>query len=186
MKKTILFYLFYGLLSTLCFSQNLKIAPNHTKIEPVEVGKKVSTEGYLKNLEGKKIPFSDLIIGKGKKTLIIFYRGGWCPFCNKHLADLRHIVEPLKKEGIEIIAISPDSQKRMENMVEKHKLSYDLYSDFSSQLMSNFGIGFYQSKTVLPVPSVFLVNGKGKILFAHSNPEYTKRLSNEKILEAIK
>lgn len=186
MKKTILFYLFYSLLSTFCFSQTLKIAANHTKTEPIKLGKKVSLDGQIMNLEGDKITFSQLITGKKKKTLVIFYRGGWCPFCNKHLADLRNIVEPLKKEGIDIIAISSDSQKRMKNMVEKHKLPYQLYSDFSNQLMSNFGIGFYQSKTVLPVPSVFLINGKGKILFAHSNHDYTKRLSHQKILEAIK
>lgn len=185
MKKLYTLSLFLLCITYLGISQKLNIATNHTQVKPIEQGKKVLVEGELKNIEGKTVNFSDLIKGKKQKTLIIFYRGGWCPFCNRHLADLQDIVEPLHKKGIKIIAISPDSQKRMENMVEKHSLSYELYSDFSHQIISNFGIGFYQSKTVMPVPAVYLINEKGKVKFAYYNVDYTKRLSNEKILQAI-
>lgn len=185
MKRLSILSLFLLLISYLGICQSLNIAPNHTQVKPVKQGKKVPIEGELKDIEGKAINFSDLIKGKNQETLVIFYRGGWCPFCNRHLADLQDIVEPLKKKDVKIIAISPDSQKRMENMVEKHSLSYELYSDFSHQIISNFGVGFYQSKTVMPVPAVYLINEKGKVKFAYYNVDYTKRLSNKKILQAV-
>ncbi len=70
-------------------------------------------------------------------------------------------------------------------MVEKNSLSYTLYSDFSHQIISNFGIAFYQGQTVMPVPAVYLLDGKGKVKFTYHNVNYTQRLSNDKILQAI-
>ena len=38
----------------------------------------------------------------------------------------------------------------------------------------------------LPVPAVYIVDKSGKITFAHSNPDYKKRLDIETILAELK
>ncbi|MCP4520568.1 MAG: AhpC/TSA family protein [Cytophagales bacterium] len=167
-----------------CLVVGQEIAKNPMEIAPLKKNKKAPTTGELLSIQGEKVQFGELI--KDKKTLVIFYRGGWCPFCNRHLANLRDIVEPLKAKGVQIIAISPDSQKRLENTYIKHNLSYEIYGDVNFDVMKGFGVAFKQGQMTLPVPSVFYINEKGKIKFAHHNSDYTKRLSNKKILKAIK
>jgi len=39
---------------------------------------------------------------------------------------------------------------------------------------------------MLPVPAVFLIDSTGMIRFAHSNPDYTKRLSSEALMTEVK
>ena len=39
---------------------------------------------------------------------------------------------------------------------------------------------------ILPVPSVFIADPTGKILFVYTNVDYTVRIDNEALLEAVK
>jgi len=39
-------------------------------------------------------------------TLVIFYRGGWCPFCNLQLHEYSAAKPEFDKRGVQIVAIS--------------------------------------------------------------------------------
>lgn len=39
---------------------------------------------------------------------------------------------------------------------------------------------------ILPVPSVFLIDAKGKIVYVHSNPDYKVRMKGTEIVAAAK
>ncbi|HEX8551994.1 MAG TPA: peroxiredoxin-like family protein [Abditibacteriaceae bacterium] len=142
-----------------------------------------------------------------KPAVLIFYRGGWCPFCNTHLAQLRTTEEPLKKLGYEILAISPDSAAQLGATGEKNKLGYRLLSDSSMAASRALGIAFrmddetfkkYQGYGIdlektsgekhhqLPVPAVFLVGRDGTIHFSYVNPNYQVRLAPEVLLAAAR
>ena len=75
------------------------------QIRPILVGQSLpslpllSSQGTSFNLKAQL---------KKKPALLIFYRGGWCPYCNTHLANLRKIEGELLGLGIDIYAISPD------------------------------------------------------------------------------
>jgi len=181
---------------------NFVIAQNPAKpedISPLLIGEKVP-EATLTNQKGEKIDFQKLI--KKKPSIIIFYRGGWCPYCNLQLAGIQEIEEDLLNLGYQIIAISPDSEKFLTKTTKKKKLSYTLLSDANLSLTKNFGLAFiapqkYERKVglkersnnqntemLLPVPAVFLVDTDGKIQFEYINPDYSVRLSS-KMLKAI-
>jgi peroxiredoxin len=141
----------------------------------------------------------------GQASLLLFYRGGWCPYCNKHLADVATIEADLAAKGVRILAISPDKPEELAKTVEKNKLGYTLLSDSSMALANAFGLAFtVDADTVskykgygidltrssgethgqLPVPAAFLVDAKGTIIWAHSNPDYRKRVSTKDLLKA--
>ena len=46
--------------------------------------------------------------GYSKPTIVIFYRGGWCPYCNMQLSDLRLVEPKLRESGFEIVFLSTD------------------------------------------------------------------------------
>jgi len=134
----------------------------------------------------------------GKPTVLVFYRGGWCPFCNLHLSELRDIKPELDKQKFQLIAISPDSPQKLNETLEKDELNYTLLSDSRASAIEAFGIGFqlddatYQKYLgfgidleshsggekhhVLPVSSVFVIDARGVIQFSYVNPNYKTRV----------
>jgi peroxiredoxin len=160
--------------------------------------------GLLRSMEGKEVDVAE--ISKGKPVVLIFYRGGWCPYCNFHLADLQTIDSSIGELEIPIYAISPDNLEELEKSVDKHALSYTLLSDSKMEVAEAFGIGFtideemvqkYKGYGIdlegasgethhkLPHPAVFLVN-QGRIIFAHVSSDYKVRLPASEILEKAK
>jgi len=139
-----------------------------------------------------------------KLTVLIFYRGGWCPFCNRHLADVQKAQEELAQLGFRILAVSPDGAAELKATADKDHLTYTLLSDAGLKAIDAFGLGFrvpedivekYKTygiqltakrddRFVLPVPALYLVGKDGKIAFSHYDPDYKQRLSREDLLKA--
>jgi len=128
-----------------------------------------------------------------KPAILIFYRGGWCPYCSAQLSGMMDIEEDLKKTGYDIIAISTDSPENLKQTEMKEKMGYTLLSDSNLAISKQFGIAFKAPKEyedmlvkasgnknidkLLPVPSVFIVDKNGKIRFEYINPNFKERIS---------
>jgi peroxiredoxin len=63
-----------------------------------------------------------------KPTVLIFYRGGWCPYCNTQLAELQKYQDQFVALGYQILAITPDAPEAMPATAEKNALGYSLLS----------------------------------------------------------
>lgn len=167
-------------------------------ISPLLISEKIP-EASLLAPDGSKHALADII--KDKPTVILFYRGGWCPFCNSHLGDIHSVESEIPELGYQLIAISPDSPENLQGSVEKHELNYSLYSDASGELIKEMGIAYQApekyvdflkkssggaNEGFLPVPSVFVVNTKGEIVFQYINPNYKVRISSGLLLAILK
>lgn len=143
-----------------------------------------------------------------KPTVLIFYRGGWCPFCTRHLSELAGIEQDLEKAGAQLLAISMDQPSKLRETPNRDKLGYRLLSDSEAVAAKAFGIAFQveddlvtkykdsykidleaasgQTHHILPHPAVYVVDTAGKIRFAYVNPDYKVRLEPAKILEQVR
>jgi peroxiredoxin len=138
-----------------------------------------------------------------KPVVLTFYRGGWCPYCNLHLAELRNTEEALRKMGYEVWFISPDRPELLSEGSDS-EFDYRLFSDPEMNAAQAFGIAFRVDDATnarylgagidlnaraggrlqaLPAPATFIVGTDGRIRFAYVNPDYTVRLAPE-VLEA--
>jgi len=152
------------------------------EVSPLLVGSEVPSV-VLKSAEGEPVDLAEEL--SGESTVVIFYRGGWCPYCNVHLSELASIEGELKELGYQIVAISPDTPKALGKSREKQELGYRLLSDSEYEGMKAFGIGFeHKRRGMLPVPSVFLVNPEGQITFQYVNPNYRFRLPAKLLIAA--
>lgn len=166
-------------------------------ISPLLVGETIPDVKLL-GMAGESV---DLKAEVAKKpTLLVFYRGGWCPFCNKHLAELRTIQPDLEKMGYQMIAISTDAPEGLKGTYDKNELTYTLLSDADVSVAKAFGLAFkapanYGDMLVkssggknvdklLPVPAVFVLDTKGVIKYEHINPNFKERVSG-KMLKAV-
>ncbi|WP_394758513.1 peroxiredoxin-like family protein [Flavobacterium sp.] len=195
MKKFI--YLVVSIFSVALSAQN-DFPKSATEISPLLIGETIPSS-ILQTIDGKNVNFEDLT--KSKKTILVVYRGGWCPYCNLHLSALGEAEEKLIEMGYQIIAVSPDSPESMKETITKDKLKYTLLSDSKGDFMQTLGIAYVipdglkkQLKTVLhgvkndflPVPSLYIINGENEIEFEYISPNYKTRISNELLIAVAK
>lgn len=138
-------------------------------------------------------------------VLLIFYRGGWCPYCNTHLQELRTAVPKLRDAGVEVLFLSADRPELLYASLDEPDIDYTLLSDASMAAARAFGVAFrVDDRTVekylgfgidleaasgydhhqLPVPSVYLVDRDGIVRFMHAEPDYKVRIDPETLLRA--
>ncbi len=194
--------IFAGLFLTLGFWAQAQYADGvpqrATDIAPLLIGE-LAPDLSLFTKEGKEVKL--LVKLSEKQTVLIFYRGGWCPYCNLHLAELQGIEKDIVALGYQVIAISPDSPGNLKASLHNHQLSYALLSDANMALSRAFGLAYAVPEAskerlkqssgglnegMLPVPSVFILNTKGEILFEYINPDYKKRLKGSLLLSVLK
>lgn len=170
------------------------------EVEPLPEGAEVP-EVVVRDGSGRKVPLAEILAGK--PTLLVFYRGGWCPYCNRQLQGLKDIEPELLDLGVRIVGISPDRPGKL-NTVDGPPLPYRLFSDASMKATTAFGIAYRVSDStygklrsagidieeasgrehrLLPVPAVFLVDHSGRIAFRSFNPDYTVRIAPDELLQ---
>jgi len=179
-------------------------AKNANEICPLKISQEVPA-AELQTMDNNTVNIKDIV--NNQKAILIFYRGGWCPYCNLHLSELQKIEDQLLDLGYKIIAISMDKPENLSATFDKYNMKYELYSDHAANVSKAFGIAFTveeeyikklkgfnmdieassgETHHILPVPSVFLVDNKGIVRFEYVNPDYKERISGKLLLEAAK
>jgi len=181
------------------------VAQNAAAAVPLKVGVQ-APDAALRTADGKETDLKSVL--NKRPTVLIFYRGGWCPFCNMHLADLATVEGQLHDLGFQIVAITPDTPEEISKTIGKHKLTYQVLSDSKAVSLQRFGVAYRlddetygkmkdsyhvdletysgEKHHILPVPSVFLIDAKGKIVYVHSNPDYKVRMKGAEIVAVAK
>ena len=176
----------------------LSFAQSASEICPLNIGSEVPS-AIITSLDNKKVDVKS--ITSSQPTVIVFYRGGWCPYCTKHLSELREIQQEISDLGYQVIALSTDDIKELPVTLKEQKLTYKLFSDRKYNAMNAFGISFKpkqkrlpvyarvmkmtEREVLVPVPAVFVIK-EGVIKYKYVNPTYSTRLSSEMLLSALK
>lgn len=140
-----------------------------------------------------------------KPLVLTFFRGGWCPYCNLHLSEMRKAEATLKDMGFDIWFVSIDRPDVLYASLEDPEIGYVVLSDSSLDATRAFGLAFRVSDEtvkkylewdidlegasgenhhVLPAPSTYIIGTDGKIQFQYTNPEYSVRLHPDVLLAA--
>jgi len=157
-------------------------------------------------LDQNKSLFSSSDILKEKQLIVVFYRGQWCPYCNRHLSELQDHLLDFKKAGAQIVAISPEKTENISKTVEKTKADFPVLWDKDNSIMEAFGVDFILAKNLqkkykeygvdlvrdngntsqtLPVPATFVIGKNGKIKYLQYDTNYKNRSSAKDILEQL-
>jgi peroxiredoxin len=184
-------------------AQEPTIATDAKETQPLQVGATVP-DVELTGLDGKTVKLSSLYLDK--PLVLVFFRGGWCPICTRHTQELIKAYPKIQKRGAEMIGISPDNPANSQSNHNKNNVPFPFYSDAQVVASSAFGLTFrvddqtfmkYKGFGIdlekasgfqhhaLPIPAVFIVNQEGRVVFAHSNPDYRERLDPQKLLVAL-
>lgn len=171
-----------------------QIAEKAEDISPLLIGEKIPKQDLI-SVDDKAVSTSEIF---NKKTVLIIYRGGWCPYCNLQLMEMQEIENQIVELGYQIVAISPDSPKFLKETTKEDKLNYQLFSDSDGKFSEALGIAFKREKPklekysegknpgFLPVPTLYILDENREIEFLYINPNYTKRMKGEMLLAVLK
>lgn len=195
--------LIFGIvLTTSAFAQ--MVPDDVTKVSPILVNSTIP-DVSVKTIDGEMKALKTVVAEK--PTVLIFYRGGWCPYCSRHMAELQKIEGQIVDMGYQILAISVDKPEILKETLTEGKLSYTLLSDSPAEVMKAFGVAYkvdektisryksvgidFEKNTgynhhILPAPAVFILNQEGTVKFQYVNPDYKQRINGDVLLTAAK
>ena len=176
-----------------------------TKMDPIKVGSKLPKGSVAWTKSGEKLDLNKSV--KEQPTVLIYYRGGWCPFCNAHLRELQKSIPDLEKMGYQLLAVSTDTVEALK-AYDDSELNYKLLADPDLKLATGLGIKYRvvqqyiehvksipddrafnledRNGGFLVTPSAFVLDTTGTVRFAYANDNYTVRASQDALLKAAK
>ncbi len=179
------------------------ISPADAAKNALNVGAKMPAF-TLGDINGKVVKSDDLL--KRGNLVVVFYRGAWCPFCNLYLRKLQENLSQIKAQGANLVAISVENPDRSLTVTQKNKVEFTVLSDPNFDVARKFGIVYempkdtselYKSrgldvakynsmeKAELPLSATYIVNSKGKIVYAFLDPDFKKRSEPAVIIETL-
>lgn len=182
--------------------QREDIHASAAEVQPLLVGMK-APDFTVRGVDGQPFQFKS---GEQAKPIVLtFFRGGWCPYCNLHLSELRLAEKQLKELGFDIWFISIDKPELLLESLDEPDIGYTIYSDSALSATRAFGLAFRvddelnerylsydidlekasgETHHVLPAPATYIINTDGVINFAYINPDYKIRLHPDVLLAA--
>jgi peroxiredoxin len=157
-----------------------------------------------KDQNGKEVRLKDLL--KEGKVVLVFYRGQWCPYCNKELSRLQDSLQLIKDKGATLIAVSPEKPENISKTIEKTKAEYPILYDEGLKIMKAYEVEFevpentitrYRNAGIdleksnggngkyLPVPAIYIIDKESTVTYRFFEPDYKKRPSVAEILKNL-
>lgn len=155
----------------------------------------------LNDATGRAVRLSEL--WRQGPLVVVFYRGGWCPYCNFELRAWQTLLPEMAQRGVRLVAISPQTPDHSLSTAQKNELAFPVLSDSTLAAAEGFGIAFDLSdelvalyakvgndlptlngngRWALPVPATFVIDARGVITEAHVDADYRHRAEPAEVL----
>lgn len=158
----------------------------------------------VKDIEGKPMRVADS--AKGGALLVVFYRGGWCPFCNAQVKQMADAFPEFQRRGVTPVLVSVDKAEEGVKTRALYEVTFPLLSDpelvaheafrvvhsasdEEVKRLKGFGVDIEassgQQHHKFAVPSMFLFDTGGKLVWRHVDLDYKTRPAVEQILGVL-
>lgn len=201
MLQSLFSFIFLCLFHSTSKAQNYK---SITEVKGLSVGAKAPMF-KAQDQFGNDYRLSDAL--KKGPVVLLFYRGQWCPVCNRHLHQLQDSLQLVYNKGASVIAISPERPEFLKKTAGKTQASFTLLYDkdylignafdvifepeiseinmYNERLHAQLSESQSDKSSRLPVPATFIINKSGKIVWRQFNPDYHIRANVVDILANI-
>jgi peroxiredoxin len=191
-KRTFLILLFF-----------ISLFAQAQKSEPLFIGDKAPNILETNQFD-KRISLNDQL--QNGPVVLVFYRGQWCPHCNRHMSNIQDSLQMILDAGASVIAITPEKGEKIEKTMEKSGASFSIVYDENHRIMDKYHVTFKLSgwkrfiygiagininkasgnkDSALPVPATYIITQKGTVYSSHFNENYSDRMPVKDMLEVL-
>ena len=162
-----------------------------------------AVDGDLIGWDGKTVRLSHLW-EKGP-VVLMWYRGGWCPYCNIQLQAMQQRIDEIKNAGARLVVLTPELPEKAKETAKANNLKMVALHDRENRLADAYGIMFdlpapivpiYRdklkmcsfngcNKMQLPLAATYVIDQSGKITYAFLDADYKKRAEPEDVVAAV-
>ncbi len=190
------FTVFFFLFSVSLFAQA-------QKPEPLFIGDKAPNFLALDQFENR-VSLKDQL--KNGPVVLVFYRGQWCPHCNRHMSQIQDSLQLILDAGASVIAITPEKGEKIKKTMQKTGADFSIVYDENHRIMDKYHVTFKLSgwkrfvygiagininkasgnkDSALPVPATYIITKDGTIFSSHFNEDYTERMPVVDMLQVL-
>lgn len=186
------------------YAEGLKaVSDSNITSKALQVGD-VAPNFTLKNATGDIISLYNEL--KKGPVVLLWYRGGWCPYCNMTLSYMQKSIPDFKKYDANILALSPEVPDKSMSTKEKNELEFEVLSDIDNKVArdykvvykltdevaglfeENFGLSTYNGNAdaELPLAVTYIIGQDKKIKYAYLNSDYRNRAEPQELINFLK
>ncbi|NCT17847.1 MAG: alkyl hydroperoxide reductase [Flavobacteriaceae bacterium CG_4_8_14_3_um_filter_34_10] len=179
-------------------------------IRPIKRAKGLQIGEYVKDFNAKDLYDQNYNLSNALKNgpiVVIFIRGQWCPFCNKHLKQLQESLPLIYAYGANVVIVSPEKSEFIKKTIQKTGAEFTILYDEDYKIADTFDVTFKPDKFELfmynkilgaklkeshsdeserlPIPATFILDVQGKIVWRHFDSNHKKRSKINDILNNI-
>ena len=132
---------------------------------------------------------------KGSPSLLMFFRGNWCPLCMAQIKEIAGQYQQLTDRGVRIVLISPQSQQHTQSLAKKFKVPFTFLVDKDFKVAKQLNL-FHESGTPLGMevlgyssdtvlPTVIITDAENRIIFADLTDNYRVRPEPETFIKIL-
>nr|WKN39749.1 peroxiredoxin-like family protein [Tunicatimonas sp. TK19036] len=139
-------------------------------------------------------------------VVLVFFRGGWCPYCNLTLRAWRYAWPDIEFVGGKLLALTPENPSHVQQTVQKNSVDFPVLHDIHSEVARHFGISvvlsnymsaFYRSLGMntslrnadvvarLPLPATYIIDQQATVQYVFVEEDYTRRAEITDVLQAL-
>ncbi|GEM_PF-330696 len=157
----------------------------------------------LTNATGKKITLYKEL--KKGPVILMWYRGGWCPYCNLTLNAMQDMLPQFLAGGAQLLALTPESADKSISTAEKNELAFEVLSDMDNTIGKEYGVVFQLTDEVkayyengfglsgyngndkgeLPLGATYVIGTDGIVTYAFLDADYRNRAEPIAVLDAL-
>ncbi len=158
----------------------------------------------LPDAMGRPVSLSEML--RSGPVVLTFYRGSWCPYCNRELHALQAALPDIEAARARMIAVSPQTPDSSMTIVERQNLTFPVLSDAGNRVARHFGLVFrvgddvrdkYKAAGIdlarsngddsweLPVPATYVIAPDRTITYAFVEADYTRRAAPADVVAAL-
>lgn len=159
----------------------------------------------LPDAQGRPVTLSAVL--REGPAVVVFYRGGWCPYCNIQLRAYQRALPEIAALKGRLIAISPQLPDGSLSTAEKNRLEFDVLSDAGNGVARSFGLVYALPEELreamrsngkalpgingdesweLPLPAVYVIAPGGRVALAQVELDYRNRPAPEIIVASLR
>jgi len=146
-------------------------------------------------------------IAKTGTLVLIFYRGGWCPYCNVTLKAYADQYAGFQAAGANVVAITPELPEKADTTAASAVLPFSIVIDRGNDFARSLGLVFALPPSLrplyrqigidlvdwngnesheLPVPATYVIDREGTVRWAFVEADFTQRADPDDVLAAAR
>ena len=171
--------------------------------KPIEVGAP-APDFALPDQHGRIVQLADRL-SRGP-VVLVFVRGGWCPFCTLTLRAYQDELPAIEAAGADLLAIMPQPFHTCSAVAERDLLAFSVLSDAGNAVSDQYGVVYEVAPEVrkvydrlghdlprlnktgdwrVPLPATFIIDRDGRVLRIHVAPTAHQRLEPSQVVRML-